>query len=187
MIKAIQSVSSAEPVTLNRMKEHFRVSHDDDDEYIRELIRAARERAETFTGRSFVTRSILASYTEFESVITLDPEPVVQVTKVEIRTSDDVWTTLDSSAYNTELLPAVSFASVPEGMKTANGREPIIRITYTTGYTTTNPVPYTVKQAIMMIARTLYDNREDVVKGMTINAIPTTSMHLLQPYRIFKF
>ena len=187
MIKQIISVERTEPVTLARAKEHFRVSHDDDDDYIREIIRAARERAETYTGRSFVTRSIRALFAEFDYEIELNPEPVQAVTLVEYRTSDDVWTTLASSNYSTELLPSLHFESQPDGIKTANGREPILRVTYTTGYSTTEPVPVVVKQAILMIARTLYDNREDVVKGMTINSIPTPALSLLNPYRIMKF
>ena len=187
MIKQIVSVSSSEPVSLNRAKEHFRVTHDDDDDYIRDLIRAARERAETFCGRSFVERTITALFTAFEYEIELDPEPIIEVTKVEIKNASDTWVQLATNEYKIELLPTLWFDVMPSGIKATTGRENVLRVTYKTGYTTTNPVPHTVKQAILMIARTLYDNREDVVKGMTINAIPTTSMMLLQPYRIMKF
>ena len=46
----------AEPVSLGQAKAWLRVSHADEDELISDLIRASRERVESFTGRALITR-----------------------------------------------------------------------------------------------------------------------------------
>jgi uncharacterized phiE125 gp8 family phage protein len=186
MTKEVTTMSTVEPVNISQAKTHMRITHDEDDEYIRDLVRAARERAETYCGRSFVNRTIVASLFEFASEVELKPIPAISVSKVEYRSINDVWITLNESKYKTDRLPLVYLEPIPE-LKPSNGYDKLIKITYLTGPSVNNPLPYSVKQAILMIAQTMYDNREDVIRGMTINQIPQTSEYLLNPYRTFKF
>lgn len=55
----------AEPITLAQAKNHLRVSITDDDDYISELITAAREACESFCSRSFAPKSYLMSLDSF--------------------------------------------------------------------------------------------------------------------------
>lgn len=61
----IQTAPVAEPVTLAQAKNHLRVSIDDDDDYISELITAAREAVENFCSRSFAIKSYLQTLDSF--------------------------------------------------------------------------------------------------------------------------
>lgn len=187
MKQVLISVDVNEPVTLNRAKEHLRVLHNDDDAYIRDLIRAARQRAETFTGRHFVEKTIDLIFYNYKSSVEI---PFKDVKSVELnhcfyRNVARQWQLFPAGAIHTELIPTVIFRQKPADILTETGEDQLIKMRIVVG--PSEQVNHDVKYAILLMIATMYENREDVVRGMTINSIPENSTNLLRPYRIFKF
>lgn len=192
------SISNLEPVQLSEAKAHLRVdeSFNDDDVYIRMLIKAARERAEAYTGRAFVQKTYNLYLTEYASAVELPNEPISTVDEVKYLNSAGTWVALASltdyvlAKSNTGvqvILNDISALSTTENVDK-------IKIKYTCGVyanvagdSVKNPFPDSVKYAMLLMIRTMYDNRDNIVTGTIVNEIPTNSQFLLNPFRTFKF
>jgi len=185
----LQQLSAIEPVSLNDAKNHLRVDHNDDDSLIRDLIRVARERAEMFCGRSFVVKNFVAESFEWADVVRLQPLPVASLTSVHYRNAADEWVIYEN--YSAENLPAVQLISKPANLASETGYKALMKFTYSSGYVSQTgdlqSVPMPVKHAILLMIRTMYDNREDIVKGQTVHKLPQNSEYLLAAYRTFEF
>lgn len=55
------------------------------------------------------------------------------------------------------------------------------------GMTVKTPLPEPIINAILMMIRTMFDFREDMIKGTIIARVPQSAEFLMQPYRIFEF
>lgn len=63
-----------------------------------------------------------------------------------------------------------------------------VRVRFTAGYGNASAVPAPIKQAILLLVGSLYENREDVLvaQGVTVMRIPFGVQALLMPYRILR-
>jgi uncharacterized phiE125 gp8 family phage protein len=189
------SPPSIEPVTLAEAKAHLRLDTDVDDAYVAALIVAARERVELFLRRALITQAYEYTIDRFPvnayliyttSFIDL-PRPPLQ--SVE-------WIKYIDTAGNLQTLPpatCVVDASSNEMGRVAlawNQFWPITRwsinavvIRFVAGYgDAAENVPQAIRHGILIEISSLYENREDVVVGQTINMVPL-SERLLWPYR----
>lgn len=74
-----------EPVSLTRAKLFLRVEHDAEDDLIADMIRAARERVETYIGRSLIERQRrIKSNIINRDVIAINHQPIRSVHAVNI-------------------------------------------------------------------------------------------------------
>ena len=186
-LKTITAVST-EPVTLSEVKAHLRVDSILDDTLITSLITVAREYIENFTKRALATQTlelILDSFPNAE-YIDLPLSPLQSVTSVKYKDSSGNETTLGSSGYivNTDFLPGKiilaygcswpTFTPYPTGA---------IRIKYVAGHETNNPVPISIKQAMLLLIGHLYENRE-ATNIKELKEVPFAVNALLYPYKI---
>lgn len=201
------SISSTEPLTLAQAKTHLGIittgAHDHDT-YITALIIAARERAETYTGRSLVPKTIEVNLTELppSRSLKLPGEPIKEITKFSYLDPDGNWVHITPPAnpvdpLQTEVIDdylilednillfekIFSLNNVPSLTK--------IKVQYTTGYgdvgSYKRPFPESIKQAMLIMIRTMYDNRDDVIRGTIVSLMPRGSEYLLNHYRTFEF
>jgi uncharacterized phiE125 gp8 family phage protein len=192
------AISSTEPVTLAEAKTHLGEVWNDQDALITGLITAARERAEDATNRSLVDKTIELTLDGMPEAmyVRLYRGPLKAITSVKYMDADTgVMTEVDSDIYKLDdrIEPARLYFSETPNIKTGYNT---LQITYTVGYgnitennavVKVNPFPVTIKQAILMMVRTMYDFRDDMVKGAVINLVHKSSEYLLSPYRIFEF
>lgn len=193
----IVSISAIEPLQLTEAKAHLRVdeSFNDDDAYIRMLIKAARERAEAYTGRAFLQRSYYMYLTEYAAEIDLPNEPISTVDEVKYLNTAGAWVAItdpDFILVKSLIGSTVFLDPITALSSTANIDK--IKIKYTAGVyanvpgdTAKNPFPESVKYAMLLMIRTMYDNRDNLVTGTIVNEIPSNSQFLLNPFRTFKF
>ena len=177
----------AEPVTVDDAKTHLRVSHAEDDDYIGNLIAAAREWGESFQGRSWIVRSIDLYLDDWpQSPLALPRGPVQDVSSVTFYTQDGGEETLDSGTY--WLDPAGRFNLTAgkvwpcDPLRESAG----VKITYTAGYgDTAADVPRRCRQAVLLMVGHWYENREEVVIGSRLVAqIPVAAEALLYQERV---
>lgn len=196
-IKTIGTVN--EVVSLEEARTQLRVvafgspaSHPDDT-YISRLIVAARQFCEEYTGISIGSKQYEVALDEFPDNILLVPytHTINSVTYVD---TDGATQTIDQSNYHLDnysepswLLPASEY----EWPNTLDGAN-VVKVNFDAGFTdglvtNDNPCPEAIKQAILLLVGSWYENRQqDVMSNTkyTMNELPSGAYALLQPYRI---
>lgn len=159
-----------EPVTLAELKTHTTISHANDDGYLSALLAVATAQVERDAGVALVKQRWEAVYQCFPDIIRLPWPPLLDVVSVKYYDTDNVQQTLDTAEYVVlthgnagRVLPAPdkSWPSVQ------SGRLDTVVVTYDAGYVDVdgggspiNDAPLPIKQAVMVLAAHLYENRE---------------------------
>lgn len=169
------------PVTLLEAQAFYRVVGSEHNADITRSLSAATERAQQITNRQLVTATYAGYLNAFQSVIALSKPPFVSVSKVEYIDIDGAtqsWT--DFYVDDVQDPSVLYFNTFPSDVKT-DGVNNVI-ITYICGYTT---VPDAIKSWILIYGLTLFENRENLVLGVAVDAsISKYYDHLLDSYRI---
>lgn len=182
---------ATEPVTLTEAKAWLRVEHTDDDTLITALIQAAREKAESITGRALITQTFeykLDGFPSSDCGITLLRPPFISVTSLGYTDENNSPQTL---AENTDFVVTYlnGFAKIilayeQEWPDTLDFTD-VVTVTYVAGYGAASAVPEAIKGAIKVMVADMYENRESLVIGrLTGVAAPVAAENLLQPYRV---
>ncbi len=172
MITVISQPAS-EPITVDDAKIFLRVVDDAEDGLITSLIKNAREWAERYTRRAFVTQTYRLSLDEFPdgpapmgNLIYLPGGPVASIDSIKYTDANGVEQTLPPSDYVLGSADAQAFAFVrPAFSKAWPGTrdEPLaVRIEYVVGYGAAAAVPELVKQAIRLHVSWHFRNRDTV-------------------------
>lgn len=181
-----------EPVSLEEAKAHLRVDGDDEDVLIANLITAAREWAEAYTDRAFITQTWDATFDDgFPACVELYHPPLIGVTSVTYVDGFGVSQTLAADQYRVD---------APAGPKPFPGRvsraygvswpstQPVndaVSIRYQAGYGgAAEDVPAAIRSALLLLIGELYKTREDTVTGTIISSVPMGVEALLWPFRV---
>lgn len=175
-----------EPVSVADARANSRIDISDDDALLLRMIRAARERAEAYTGRTIPQKTLRLAMDSFPvKGWWLPGAPVQSVTSVLYKDTNGNDATLSTSLYDVDTysepgrIVRAWQAIWPNYRLVANS----VRITYVAGYTAATAVPEGIKSAILLMAGTLYQNREDVGDVQRYK-MPRAAEDLLEPYRI---
>ena len=172
---------AGEPVTLLEAKQHLRVDVDDDDALIGSLIAAARQAAETITGRQLMTarwKLVLdafpgATFTHAGSgatfslpahAVLLAKCPVQSVISIEYLDMNGTLQTMHAEDY------VLDAACEPARLSPAFGKSwpptlpqiGAITVTFDAGYGLASAVPEGIKSWIKLRVGSLYGHREEV-------------------------
>lgn len=197
------SAPAVEPLSLAEAKAHLRVTHADDDTLISALVKTAREMAEAFTGRAFITRNISlfldgwparhgaqwwdgvregAGTEPADMALSLPRAPLFSVTDIRVYSAADEASTYAASGYFVDTtgprgrIVLKDSAVPPTPGRNASG----IEVRYTAGYgATSTAVPAPIIEALRQTVAHLYANRGD-----TNTSLPAAARGLLQPYRL---
>ena len=198
------SPPAEEPVSLTDAKLHLRVDFTDDDALISALITAARQAAETITGRQIVTarwRMVLDSFpgpslmgvpagspfTLPGHAILIPKCPVQSVVSIQYQDMAGIWQSMPTSDY------VVDLACEPARITPVFGKIwPItlpqigaVSVTFDTGYGAAASVPEGIKSWIKLRVGSLYAHREEVaaLSRGRIETLPFID-GLLDPYKV---
>lgn len=185
---SLQLITDAtfEPVALAVAKAHLRVDGTDDDDYIDALISSARESAEHVLGRALCTQTWERTLDAFPSgAIKLGHAPVVSITSITYVDGAGATQTLSGGAYvlDTGAEPGVVRPAYgtdwPAALDTANA----VRVRYVCGYAA-DACPKSIQSWMLLHIGNLYRNREVVVIGQAVAAMPSAP-GLLDRYRVY--
>ncbi len=202
-VPTLVTAPAAEPVTSTEAKLWCKVDHTDDDTIFTSLIAAAREAAEKYTRRSFITQTwkltvdagntnsifdlppgvydlpVSALNGELPREIDLPYGNLLTISSVKYYDLDNTEATLSSTNYladtaNNRLV--LNYAAVwPSNLR----NKASIAITYTAGYGAAgSAVPESIKTAIKMHIQKMYDER-------MVCDMPEGCKNLLQQYRFY--
>lgn len=180
---------ATEPVSLAEAKVHLKIESTDttEDDLITNLIKAAREQAEEYTRRAFISQTWELQMDAFDKeAYDLEKTPVQSITSVKYYDVNGTEQTLASTYYelDTASQPNRIVQAYNQSWPGVRGHTNDIKIRFVAGYTT---VPASIKSAILLIVGHLYEHREDVVVGRQVNELPNGCYYLLSPYRLFTF
>ena len=205
MFLASISPPATEPITLAEAKAHLRVDLTDDDALITALIVAARQYAESETGRSLITQSWRLVLDGFPgscgpagtagpipsllpgNAILLDQAPVQSITSIQYLDTGGAWQTLPETEWVAELQSAPARITPAFG-KTWPAALPQIgsvKVEFVAGYGEDAAVPQGIKIWMLLRLAALYENREEVsaMRQGKIEALPYVD-RLLDAYRV---
>jgi len=180
-----------EPVTLADLKSHLRVLHSDDDTDISGYLQAARQTAEAWANRAFITQTATVKMSRFpESTTQLIELPygtlqsVTSITYVDEAGDSQAWA---SSNY------VVDTGHVPGRVGLAyNASWPTIRdwdlpitIIYEVGFgSSATDVPQALRTAVKMIAAEMYERRDNSIIGAAVSETTLPARTLTNIYRV---
>ena len=194
-------VAPPEPLSLDQARAHLRVDTDDSDDLIEGLITAAREYAEDYTGLVLTPRAITETARQLGRWIDLTSWPVVSVDAIRYPTAAGM-TPLPAGAWLSNLtkrparvVPAswgwgiggTFYAAGYQALGASPAASSLpVEIDVTAGYATPDLVPQAIKQAMLLLCQSWFDNRSAVEAGTRAAAIevPFTVDVLLRKHRI---
>ena len=177
-----------EPVTLLEIKNHLRITHDDEDATLQMYAKAARMYAETtLCWRAFITQELELTKDWFLPVFKLPRPPLQSVTSITYTDHENNVETVDAADYivDTDSEPARIVPAYGETWPSAtlapvNG----VRVRYMAGYGDgPQDVPEAIRQGILILAGHFFEVRQPVVIGTSVMVVPMTVEALLLPYR----
>lgn len=188
-----------EPILLRDAKTHLRISEDvyADDAYVAALIKAVRRVCESYCEMQIMAATYEAylpnfpnswdsNYGDLDNEIQIIKHPVNAISKIEYYDTANELQLLSTAQYDAfvEGKPATIKRETSYSWPSTYTRQKAIIITFTAGYTNPDDVPEDLKQGMMMLLGHLYENRQDVVSGISIAEVPQASKYLWNPYKL---
>ena len=160
-----------EPLTLAEVKLDRAITHDQHDDLLRGLIRAARAHVERYCGLSLVTQTREATFTHFPDYLQLDFGPVQEVLSVDYVASDGTSTAL--ADYLTDLRLGRIAPTYDGYWPTVRTQYNGVTVRYVAGFEPAegSPTDYTanippdLRTAMFLLVGHWYENREATFTG----------------------
>lgn len=183
-VLAITTAPTVEPIGLDEIKAHSRITIDDDDILIQELILAVRQATEQKYNLAFVTQTCTLSFRRFFPEIQFPIRPVQSITNIEyLSTLPTTYSVLASTIYLADLKwrpPRLILAPGASYPQLADDRPNSVVITFKAGYgDTADSVPPHVRRYLAIKVADVYEQREsfsantmnkvDFVEGLIAN------------------
>lgn len=193
--ETLETAPTVEPVTVDELMRHCRITiqDDDQDQYLSDLITAARRYCEKNTNRAFISQTWELRLDDWPSDdIIRPPRPPLQ--SVETFAYTDAAGDAQTLTENTDFV--VDIYSTPGRVMLAYNKswpdvydQPnAITVTYEAGYgDTADDVPAELRQAILFLAAHWFEVREPVSMGAQPSRVPLTVDALLDEYRIVHY
>jgi uncharacterized phiE125 gp8 family phage protein len=193
---SVTTAPAVEPVTLTEVKKHLRLAtttaeaaaYTSEDDLLNRLITVARTQAEQETGRKFITQTMtyyLDAWPD-ETFIRL-PYPTLQSAAVTYRLEADTDYDESLSTVDTDIVSEPGRVVLQPNESWPSGTlypDRPIKIVFVCGYGLAADVPEGIKSAILLKISDLYENRGEVVLGVSVSKIADAVDSLLRSYRV---
>jgi uncharacterized phiE125 gp8 family phage protein len=187
---ALVQDSAIEPVSVDEVKAHLRVTDNEEDSLIAGLITSARYLVENTVRKSLITKTWRLYLDDFPrgAIIDLPYPPLLSVTSVKYYDQDGAFLTLDTGVYQTDNRSTPGRIVLTESgawPSTEQDKVNAVEVEYIAGYgAEAATVPSPIRLAITHLACHWFENREPYKMG-ALSTVPHTLEILLMPYRYF--
>lgn len=160
---------TAEPITTSEAKVALRILHDDEDDRVNQLIKTAREFAESFCDIYIMTTVVELSLDKWPAVsFSLNTWPLQSIDSIKYddTSSPSVETTLTvNTDYYADVTTEDGRVTTITGWPSTQVKPNPIRIRMTAGFASAAVVPEQLKDGIKAYAAYLYDQDPDMEKA----------------------
>ncbi len=175
-------------VSLDDIKRHLPVDHEDDDELLRGFLAAAVGHLDGYSGilgQALVEQTWKQGFCRFSDRMRLPLGPYLKDASVDYFDSDNVAQTLADTVFQVLADARGPFLALkPDQAWPGTCRRPdAVSVTYKAGFGTAADVPAPIKQAIRMTVAAWYEHRETVRVGETAVEMPFGATMLIAPFR----
>ncbi|MCD6433703.1 MAG: phage head-tail connector protein [Sulfurimonas sp.] len=172
-------------VTLLEAKAHLRILDDSHDDYITTLVDAATVQAEEITSRSFLESTNEFYLSDYVGNFELPKSPLIAVDEIGyIPYGKSDYVVLSNTLYEVDDVSEPPRVRFFEGLHVADLYK-AIKVTYRSGYSNADAVPKPIKQWILIRVATMFENREEIVVGVSVNKIENDyNDFLISKYRV---
>lgn len=160
----VNSVTGSELVSVAEAKLYTRIDTSADDTLIDDMITQARVFIENYISRDIVAKNRTYYVDQTNGLFDLPFAPIASVSSVTVEGEAATYDILGLDDYSIEL---------------HGGPSKHVKVTYVTAGINDSAI----KQAILQLVSTLYDNRADYVTGTIVSDVPTTVKSLLAGYK----
>ena len=183
---------AGEPILIDELKDHLRISIDDDDKDVERIARVARRWCEKMQNRAYMTQTWDLYYDDFPATPFELPRPPLQsIEHIKYFGTTDLETTVDSTTYRADIYSFKGRVNLRDGetwpnptLRTVNG----VVVRFIAGYGNRASVPEEVTQAIKLMAGHFYEHREETItERFQIAHIPFGVFDLLDIDRAITF
>ena len=164
----INSVTGSEVITTQDVKDFVRIDTDADDDIIDRMITTARIWCENYIGKDIVAKNRTFYFQQVDQRFTLPFSPISSISSV---TSKDVAVDYDTYGLDDTM---IEIGTLPAEE---------VKVTYVT----TGLSDSLVKEAILHLVSTYYDNRSDFKVGTIVSEVPTKTKEILQSFKTMYF
>lgn len=203
----VSSEPASEPVSVDQARAHLRLDETEDETTVRALITAARQHVEAVTGRALVTQTLEMKLDHFPGTahgildlrmhpealtgrgqdwaIRLPRSPLQSVSSISYVDDAGSTQTLAASKYDVDtssLVPRITPA-YSEVWPTTRPIPNAVTVTFVAGYSAVSSIPAGLKQAILVLVGTMFENRESVA-AFDAQKVPQSFDFLVAPYRV---
>ena len=185
MRTTLSSAPSVEPITLDEAKTHLRVLTSDDDAYITDLIKVARRKVEYDLRRALITQTWKMYLDDFPAngdVILIPYPPLQSITSIKYYDTSNEQQTWSNTEYELDIYSEPARVAEVYGYTWPSVYDKLnaVEIIFIAGYgDDATDVPWTVKQAILMLIGHYYENREATTDGRPITSVPMAYENLI--------
>jgi uncharacterized phiE125 gp8 family phage protein len=177
-----------EPLIPREVYDHLRLVEDDEEKgYADSLAIAAREWVENRNGIAVMTQTWETKYDGWwDGVLDLPYPPLQSVSSIKYLDLNGALQTLDPANYVVlNGSPIAQIAWAPSAVRPALSQLPgSVTVRFVAGNATQASVPATIKQAILILTGTWFENRESVVVGTIVQRVHMTVQALLDQTRV---
>lgn len=181
---------AVEPLGTDELKEHLRISADDEALLLGDYIAWARAQAEEYTGRAFITQTWDVHFTGWpcdSRGFEIPLPPLQSVTSIKYTPEGGAQQTLSASVYS--VLTAVEPGRIilkhdqEWPSETLDAGLPIV-VRVVCGYGLAAAVPAGIKQGLRWLVGHAYENREAVtLAAVPPQKVPMSALWALDPHR----
>lgn len=192
----ISQPSVSKIVTLTEAKNHLRVDHTEDDNYINNLILASQEVIENYCNIKVMVVIVKQMCDTWADTCELIYSPVVNSGKAavnHIKYYNDAETPVlttwaasnyDFDNYSSPMRISLSDLNSSDGYPDIADKINAIEVSYEVGYDDTADVPLALKQACLILVGQWYENRQVAVVGRSVGKIPMTATYLMDRFKV---
>lgn len=178
--------STTLPVSVADMRDHLRVDHTSDDDYIEGLILSATRFVEAETGRDFTDATYDAYVPEFpglDAPIQLTKQPCSEVVHIKYYATDGTQQTWDSDNYHVMKPTNVAAWIAPiytTSYPASYTRPDAVNVKYVVSY---SAVPKTLEHCLKLIVGSWYEHRESNTEAK-ISELPLGAERLMNQLKV---
>ena len=152
------------------------------------MIATATHYAEQYTGRKFASESVTESYDSFPTgPVELKYAPVTSIDAVSYYDWDLTLQAFSAHRLISRNNKGYMYPALGQvfPLDVVSNEPDVVTINYTAGYSAAT-IPAPVKSAILLIAASLWENRENEIVGTNIKALKPTiaAKDLLHPFKV---